>query len=103
MAQKIKKGDSVVVLSGKDKGKRGQVERVLPEEGRVLVTGVNMITRHRKQRPGVAQAGRIQAEGPVHISKVMLIDADTGKPGRVGWKFLEDGAKVRVVKSGKRS
>jgi large subunit ribosomal protein L24 len=103
MAQRIRKGDSVLVLAGRDKGKRGTVERVLPREQRVVVTGVNMITRHRKQRPGVAQAGRIQTEGSVHISKVMLIDTDTAKPGRVQWKRLEDGTKVRVVKSGKRS
>ncbi|MSQ08368.1 MAG: 50S ribosomal protein L24 [Dehalococcoidia bacterium] len=103
MAERIKKGDSVIVLSGRDKGKKGTVDRVLSKHDRVIVTGVNMITRHLKQRPGVAQAGRIQAEGAIHASKVMLVDTDTTKPGRVGWKVLEDGTKVRMVKSGKRS
>ena len=103
MAERLKKGDTVIVLSGRDKGKKGTVERVLPKHERVIVTGVNMITRHLKQRPGVAQAGRIQAEGEIHASKVMLVDADTTRPGRVGWKVLEDGTKVRMVKSGKRS
>lgn len=103
MAQRIKKGDNVLMLSGKDRGKRGTVEHVIPKDGKVLVTGINMITRHIKQRPGVAQAGRIQQESPVDVSRVMLVDAETGKPGRVGWHVLQDGTKVRTVKSGKRS
>jgi large subunit ribosomal protein L24 len=103
MAQRIKKGDSVMIVSGRDKGKRGSVERVLPKSGQVVVAGINVITRHQKQRPGVAQAGRIQQESPVDLSKVMLINQDNSKPGRVGWKYLEDGTKVRVIKSGKRS
>jgi large subunit ribosomal protein L24 len=103
MAQRIKKGDSVLVLSGKDRGKRGTVERVFPREGKVLVGGVNVITRHVKQRQGVAQAGRIQQESPVDLSRVMLVNQETGKPGRVGWQVLQDGTKVRTVKSGKRS
>jgi large subunit ribosomal protein L24 len=103
MAQRIKKGDTVLVLSGRDKGKRGAIERVLLDKERVVVAGVNLITRHRKQRPGVAQAGRIQAEGPIHVSKVMLVNTETNKPGRVHWKYLEDGTKIREMKSGKRS
>ena len=103
MAQRVKKGDSVLVISGRDKGKRGTVQRVLPREERVVVEGVNIVTRHRKKRPGVAQAGRIQGEAPLHLSKVMLVNTDSSKPGRVGWKYLEDGTKVRVIKSGKKS
>ncbi len=103
MAQRIKKGDKVLVISGRDKGKSGSVERVIPGNDKVIVSGVNMITRHLKQRPGVSQAGRIQQESEISLSKVMLVNPDNDKPGRTGWKFLEDGTKVRVVKSGKRS
>ena len=103
MAQRIKRGDSVLVISGKDRGKRGTVARVLPRENRVVVEGVNIVTQSVRQRPGVRQAGLVKSEGPIHVSKVMLVDPDTGKPGRASWKFLEDGTKVRIVKSGKRS
>ena len=104
MAQtRIKRDDEVLVISGKDKGKRGSVIRVIPGVGRVVVEGINMVTRHIKPRPGVAQTGIVLGEAPLSLSNVMLIDPETGVAGRTGQKVLEDGTKVRVVKSGKRS
>jgi len=100
---RIKRDDEVLVISGKDKGKRGSVIRVLVEKNRVVVEGVNMVTRHVKAQPGVAQTGMVQGEGTISLSNVMLIDPETGNAGRTGQKVLEDGTKVRVVKSGKRS
>ncbi len=100
---RIKRDDEVLVISGKDKGKRGTVIRVLPDVNRVVVEGVNMATRHLPQRQGVAQAGIVQSELPMALSNVMLIDPETGNASRTGQKVLEDGTKVRVVKSGKRS
>ncbi len=98
-AQKIKKGDRVVILSGKDKGKHGEVTRSMPKEGKVLVSGVNVVTRHRKPSQANPQGGIDRREAPMHISKVAVAGAD-GKPTRV--RFEErDGKKVRVaVKSG---
>jgi len=104
MAQtRIKRDDEVLVISGKDKGKRGSVIRVLPAENRVVVEGVNVVTRHIKAQPGIAQTGLVQGEAPISLSNGMLIDPETGNVGRTGQKVLEDGTKVRVVKSGKRS
>lgn len=104
MAQtRIKRDDEVLVIAGKDKGKRGSVIRVLTTENRVVVEGVNVVTRHVKAQPGIAQTGMVQGEAPISLSNVMLIDPETGTPGRTGQKVLEDGTKVRVVKSGKRS
>ncbi len=100
---RIKRDDEVLVISGKDKGKRGSVIRVYTSEQRVMVEGVNMVTRHIKAQPGVAQTGMVQGEAPISLSNVMLIDQETGTAGRTGQKVLEDGTKVRVVKSGKRS
>ncbi|NQW20655.1 MAG: 50S ribosomal protein L24 [Chloroflexi bacterium] len=100
---RIKKDDEVLVISGKDKGKRGSVIKVLKTENRVMVTGVNMVTRHVKAQPGIAQTGLVQGEAAISLSNVMLIDPETGAAGRTGQKVLEDGTKVRVVKSGKRS
>jgi len=100
---RIKRDDEVLVISGKDKGKRGSVIRVLPAENRVVVEGVNVVTRHIKAQPGIAQTGLVQGEAPISLSNVMLIDPETGNVGRTGQKVLEDGTKVRVVKSGKRS
>jgi large subunit ribosomal protein L24 len=100
---RIKRDDEVLVISGKDKGKRGSVIRVLVEKNRVVVEGVNMVTRHVKAQPGVAQTGMVQGEGSISLSNVMLIDPNTGIAGRTGQKVLEDGTKVRMVKSGKRS
>ena len=104
MAQtRIKREDEVLVISGKDKGKRGSVIRVLVDQNRVVVEGVNMVTRHVKAQPGIAQTGMVQGEASISLSNVMLIDPETGLAGRAGQKVLEDGTKVRVVKSGKRS
>jgi large subunit ribosomal protein L24 len=103
MAQRIKKGDTVLVISGKDRGVRGTVIRVEGKKDIALVEGANVATRHIKQRQGVAQTGIIHGEAPIRMSKLMLVDEDTQDAGRVQFKFLEDGRKVRVVKSGKRS
>ncbi len=104
MAQtRIKRDDEVLVISGKDKGKRGSVIRILPAVNRVVVEGVNMVTRHVKPQPGIAQTGMVQGEAPISLSNVLLIDPETGVAGRTGQNVLEDGTKVRVVKSGKRS
>ena len=97
---KIKKGDKVVVLSGKDKGKTGEVTKALPKEGKVIVSGVNVATRHKKPTQLNPQGGLERSEAPLHVSKVALADPSTGKPTRV--RFEErDGKKVRVaVRSG---
>ena len=94
---KLKKGDDVVVVSGRDKGKTGSILRVLREDDRVLVDGVNMVKRHT--RPSQAQPGGIVAkEAPIHISNVALADPKDGSATRVGYKVLEDGRKVRFAK-----
>ena len=99
-AAKIKKGDKVVVLSGKDKGKQGEVTRSIPREGKVVVSGVNIITRHKKPTQANPQGGLEKAEAPLHISKVALQDPKTGKPTRVRFEVKGD-KKVRVaVRSG---
>ena len=96
MAAKIKKGDKVVVLSGKDKGKTGTVSRVLPKDDKVVVSGVNTVKRH--QRPTQMNAGGIEEkDAPVHVSNVALVDPKSGEPTRVGFQ-IKDGKKVRVAK-----
>lgn len=98
MAAKIKKGDKVVVLTGKDKGKKGDVVAVFPKESKALVQGVNMVKRHEK--PSQTSAGGIVTrEAKVHLSNIAIQDPKTGKPTRVGFKTLEDGRKVRVAKA----
>ena len=99
-AAKIKKGDEVVVLSGKDKGRTGTVQQVMPKDGKVLVEGINVATRHRKPSQANPQGGIERLPAPMHLSKVALADPKDGKPTRV--RFEEkDGKKVRVaVKSG---
>jgi len=100
-AAKIKKGDSVVVLSGKDKGKTGTVAKVLPKDGKVVVEGVNVVARHRKPSQANPQGGIDRFEAPMHISKVAMADPKSGKPTRVRFDVKKDGTKVRVaVKSG---
>ena len=94
----VKKGDTVVVISGKDKGKKGKVLIAMPKEDRVIVEGVNMITKHQKPNAKVQQGGIIHQEGPIHVSNVMLWDAKAKAPTRVGYKVLADGKKVRVSK-----
>ena len=99
-AAKIRKGDKVVVLSGKDKGRTGTVSRVMPKDSKVLVDGINVAARHRKPSQGNPQGGIDRAPAPLHISKVALTTSD-GKPTRVRFETGKDGAKVRVaVKSG---
>ncbi len=99
-AAKIKKGDTVVVLSGKDKGKTGEVTKAIPSEDKVIVAGVNIITRHRKPSQGNPQGGLERTEAPIHVSNVAVEDPKTGKPTRVRFED-RDGKKVRVaVKSG---
>ena len=101
-AAKIKKGDSVVVRSGKDKGRTGTVLQVMPKEGKVIVAGVNIATRHRKPTQLNPQGGIERREAPMAISKVGLADPKTGKPTRVRFE-TKDGKKVRVaVKSGEK-
>jgi len=98
---KIRKGDQVVVITGKDKGKRGTVTRVRDDD-RVLVEGVNMIKRHTKPNPNLGTAGGIvEKEAPLHISNIAILNPVTSKADRVGFKILEDGRKVRIFKSNK--
>ncbi|PSH66361.1 MULTISPECIES: 50S ribosomal protein L24 [Phyllobacterium] len=94
--QKIRKGDRVVVLAGKDKGRTGEVIKVLPKDEQALVRGINVVKRHQKQTQN-QEAGIISKEAPLHLSNIAIADKD-GKPTRVGFKILEDGKKVRVAK-----
>ncbi len=93
---KIKKGDRVVVLQGKDKGKEGVVTRVLPKDNKVIVDGVNVARKHQKQTRATMQAGIIDKDMPIHVSNVAIVSG--GKPSRVGYRIEEDGRKVRVAK-----
>jgi large subunit ribosomal protein L24 len=95
-AAKIKKGDKVVILSGKDKGKHGEVTRSMPKDGKVVVAGVNIVTRHRKPTQDNPQGGLERSEAPLHVSKVALEDPKTGKPTRVRFEVRGD-KKVRVA------
>lgn len=97
MAAKIKKGDTVVVIAGKDKGKSGEVVRVMPDAARVVVAGINQVKRH--ERASMQSAGGIiTKEASIHVSNVALADPKDGKASRVGFKVLNDGNKVRVAK-----
>jgi len=97
MANKIKKGDTVVVLTGKDKGKSGEVLRLDPRENRAVVQGVNVVKRH--QRPSMQSQGGIEEkEAPIHVSNLAVSDPKDGKPTRVGFQTLDDGRKVRVAR-----
>ncbi|HUZ65872.1 MAG TPA: 50S ribosomal protein L24 [Acetobacteraceae bacterium] len=99
MAARIRKGDTVVMITGADKGKRGEVLRVLPKDNRAVVQGVAVAKRHTKPR-GLGQPGGIvEQEAAVHLSNLMLIDPKTDKPTRVGFRVLEGGRKVRIAKS----
>ncbi|HLG86950.1 MAG TPA: 50S ribosomal protein L24 [Alphaproteobacteria bacterium] len=98
MAAKIKKGDTVIVLTGRDKGRSGEVLRVIPSENRVVVDGVNMVKKHK--RPSPASAGGIESmAAPIHISNVAHKDPQSGKATRIGFRILEDGRKVRFAKA----
>jgi|HigsolmetaAR203D_1030402.scaffolds.fasta_scaffold01003_18 large subunit ribosomal protein L24 len=94
----VKKDDTVIVISGKDKGKKGRVLEAYPRENRVLVEGVNMVKKHQKPNPQNPQGGIITQEAPIHASNVMLVDPKTGQPTRIGYKVLDNGKKVRVAK-----
>jgi large subunit ribosomal protein L24 len=96
MAAKIRKGDKVVVLTGRDKGRSGEVIEVRPRDSRVLVRGVNMVSRHQRQT-AAQQGGIIRKEAAIHISNVALADPKDGKPTRVGFKIIKEG-KVRVAR-----
>lgn len=95
---KIKSGDTVVVISGKDKGKKGKVIEVLRSKERVLVEGVNMVSKHQKPNQKNPQGGIVHKELPIHVSNVMLFDPKAGKGVRVGMKILSSGEKVRISK-----
>jgi large subunit ribosomal protein L24 len=97
MAAKIRKGDKVIVLTGRDKGRSGEVVSVLRREDRALVRGVNLIKRHQRQTPS-QDGGIISKEAPIHLSNLAIADPKDGKPTRVGFKILPDGRKVRVAK-----
>jgi large subunit ribosomal protein L24 len=97
MAAKIKKGDTVIMRTGRDKGRRGEVIEVRPGEGRALVRGINMVKRHQKQT-AAQEGGIISKESTVHLSNLALADPKDGKPTRVGFRVLPDGRKVRVAK-----
>ena len=96
MAAKIRKGDKVIVLSGRDKGRTGEVFEVHPAEGRALVRGVNLVKRHQKQS-AQQEGGIISKEAPIHLSNLAFVDKD-GKPTRIGFKIRSDGTKVRIAK-----
>jgi large subunit ribosomal protein L24 len=95
--QKIRKGDRVVVLSGRDKGKKGEVFQVMPKDGKALVRGVNLVRKHQRQTPQ-QEGGIVSKEAPIHLSNLALQDPKDGNPTRVGFAILPDGRKVRVAK-----
>jgi len=97
MTAKIKKGDRVVVTTGRDKGKKGEVLRVYPKENRALVSGINVVKRHQRQSAKV-QGGIVNKEAPLHLSNLAHVDPKTGGATRVGFRILNDGRKVRFAK-----
>jgi large subunit ribosomal protein L24 len=97
MGLKIRRGDMVTVISGKEKGKRGEVQKVIPKDNRVVVRGVNLRTRHARPTQQ-NQEGLYTFEAPLHVSNVMLVDPDSGEPTRVGSRFTDSGEKIRVSK-----
>jgi large subunit ribosomal protein L24 len=102
MAAKIRKGDKVVVLAGRDKGRSGEVIEVRPDAGRALVRGVNMVKRHQRQT-AQQEGGIISKESTIHLSNLALADPKDGKPTRVGFKFVGEGVERRKVRVAKRS
>jgi large subunit ribosomal protein L24 len=102
MAAKIRKGDKVIVLTGRDKGRSGEVVEVRPDQNRALVRGVNMVKRHQRQTAN-QEGGIISKEGPVHLSNLALADPKDGKPTRVGFKFVGEGHDRKKVRFAKRS
>ena len=102
MAAKIRKGDRVVVLTGRDKGRRGEVIEVRPDEARALVRGVNVVKRHQKQS-AQQEGGIVSKESPVHLSNLALLDPKDNKPTRVGFKFLGEGRERKKVRYSRRT
>jgi large subunit ribosomal protein L24 len=97
MAARIRKGDKVVVIAGRDKGRTGEVIEVRPSEDRALVRGVNLVKRHQKQS-AQQEGGIISKEAPIQLSNIALADPKDGKPTRIGWKIQQDGTRVRIAK-----
>lgn len=96
---KIRKNDTVLVIAGKDKGKKGKVRFAYPKKNQVLVEGINFIKKHSRARGQVRQAGIIDLEMPIYVSNVMLLCDKCNHPARIGFRFLEDGRKVRICRS----
>ena len=96
---KIKKNDTVLIITGKDRGKKGKVRKSLPKEDKVVIEGLNLIKRHSKTKGQARQAGIIELEAPLHVSKVMLICSKCAKPARVGYRILDDGKKARICRA----
>ena len=94
----VRKGDTVIVVAGKDRGKRGRVLRVIPEKSRVVIERINMIKKHQRPTQKLRQGGIIEREGPIHLSNVMLVDPTSDRPTRIGMRALADGKKVRVAR-----
>ena len=95
---KIRKNDTVLVIAGKNKGKKGKVRFAYPKQEQLLVDGVNFIKKHTRARKGIRQAGIIEQEAPIRVSNVMLLCSKCNHPARIGFRFLEDGKKVRVCR-----
>jgi large subunit ribosomal protein L24 len=96
---KIKKDDTVLVITGKDKGKKGKVRFAYPDEKRIMVEGIHMIKKHAKAKQQVKQAGIIEREAPISVASVMLLCAKCNKPTRIGYRILQDGRKARVCRA----
>lgn len=96
---KIRKNDTVLVIAGKDKGKKGKVRFAYPKDNRVLVEGINFIKKHSRARKQARQAGIIDLEAPLHVANLMLLCSKCNQPTRVGFRFLEDGRKVRICRA----
>ncbi len=99
MTARIRKGDTVRVITGAERGKQGEVLRVFPKQNRAVVQGVNIAKRHTKPRSMGQPGGIVEVEATIHLSNLMLIDGKTGKPTRVGYRLLDDGRKVRVARA----
>ncbi len=99
MAARLRKGDRVEVISGADKGKRGEIMRMLPKENRAVVQGVNVATKHQKPQGMGQPGGIVRQEAPIHLSNLMLVDGVSDKRTRVGFRVLDDGRKVRVARA----
>lgn len=96
---KIRKNDTVLVITGKDKGKKGKVRYAFPKRSQIIVEGINMIKRHSRARGAARQAGIIEREAPIHVSNVMLLCTKCHQPTRVGFRFLENGKKIRICRA----